>query len=1323
MVPRLFLMALVVIAALYLLSSSRQSDGEQLTIIEENTVETPVGGGAPDCDTDWINASFVVTLGKASQLDQFHGILLGLRKVCVRTIVIGFLNEKAVLPTIRNFLARFAESRGIRVVLHALQSPGDAAFHRIRSELWMEDEEVSSTGVTGLGISLDMSCPQLRSEATNSALRQLEPMLQQWRGPGSTKNRTPMQCLWLLNSGMIAANAVWLRGCGRHIIGPLDNTLPHFWLPDAVQRQQRILQLDPSLVLLAGPSAAKGSEKRLSLASSCERLSRGDEERQLFVEKWGIKEEFRSTFGKWVEKTHLLKLGAFHLAHPYGVEGLRLDRPFDITDRRELLSAVMSASKGHSDDDFWSVAQWAAKAWLAEGTREPDPYFMHTRHIPVMEVRASHTTSDILGMLNVTVALGFAKLVVVCDAAQEQSRGMSLIRLFRLLSGLMGRVTIAVSSNAVASVTKKGTVVHVLPSNFEGPLMNATIKFCLAAIYHDTAASLGNEFCIVIRDPSAPVQTLGDMIPFAATVQHAVPFVFSLEPHSATVVSHRFFVVSPRANNVSLDLSLRKAEVVLLDSALRIRTTIMGYVVFDPSVKATATSPFSFLSEPISAVEQHIFQVKWGFNVSRYGGDPSGLDSVAVIDPPADPSPSLEYLACLAGGGWSTCPFSCPSCQSNPHVTSDLLTLARGADVFAPSTMLERLSRISAHLVDRLKLARHLAATGNRTIPVVPLWGSLIVPKDFGHWLNLMQENMEVGVGRYIVVLNRADERVHRFMTLLQRGVTEAVGSDWALTYFYRPENRGIADGWNLIGESSFDHPTRSVDWMIIMNNDISLRPGVLRSFAALTEKVKKVAVTNNLLGFASFAMTKFGWIHTGRFDANLWPAYATDVEYLSRIKSRGLVRSDFDAVQGDVVHAVSVTNLDYVFREWNRHWFRAEYIFRKWGMNIDALTDSVENYPVLRFNPYGVASMHHNDICVEPDHRQCIRTFTGVEYFGSRHCFFNISRLVEVCGANAADVPKWAAKRDVLYRGFAQPPPVDFDRLVAQKLFPLLSEGLYRRSRDRAQQGGRCFIPILVLVVFREADMLHDFLTRLSCSIGSIVLRTIGPGSRGRRIVTTLSLRLTELIDPRLEETVRSNMALQNNKRAFTTDRLDVALLDRLTVSVGTGFNDAVQAEVLDNVFGRMRNRTQSSADELDPPSIAGRTPPLDPCDVDSSNAWKRWALFVDVEQQLSDPAKLASLAEWMEHRTKGSAGCRQSVLSLVADNFFAVSISALRRVSNFSEPWGFADVSAAFGSVLSQGGDEVVLDYQFSGASTSSGYKSRSFEPFSEPNTAPVG
>ena len=1280
-------------------------------------------GNVVVCSPDSPTVSQIVVAiesdGDVKRLQEFLDILAG---ICVRRVLIGMQNYSALLAAER--FAGTLKSMGLSTSIRPVAATSDRGIVKlVESALMREEWPEESTSSLEMNMFVDLSCPPIQRAVTLAALRRAKRIqraqIAHIAKHGSARGATGIlrQCLWLLDNGLRISSVLWFSGCDS-VIGLLDKQFPVLWISDLALRQQRMLNLDAEALWLVAPNPEHASDE-------CLQTDPSRREQLLFRLKWGPIDTFSRRVDLAEESSLLLANNAFAFAKPYGVPWLSTNTQIRAVSKMAIINDVrtsLALARGFGAKDLFSPQVKDAVRIVQRLALAKPP--QSDRHIPLLFLEPHHTLSDVISMLNSSSGLASSKLTVVYPEQLEGSISVGLLRLFRLLSGRWSDINVFRWSSAVKD---KDGLSFALPQHYEGPLLQAAVEGCLDSLYRPDDRYLSDDLCIVIRNASTAEDTLRAMVQFSLKVQHCVPFVFATDDRGTTITPS-FFAVLPRAHLVPLDPSLATSEMVFLDIALRIRTTILGYVVFNTTTKTVATSPFTFLSRALTAKQREIFYTKWKFNVSRHGGDPSGLDSSAALEAP-DEYPPTAYLSCLADhaanpkgsarslnfvDGSSICDYTCPSCPVNATVTEDLLTLALNGSTFEPATMLDRLDRISDHLIERLQLAQELRRTGNKSIPVVPLWGSPIVPKDFGHWLNLMLGNNETGVGRYIVVLNRADERVHRFMTELQRRVANALDDELALTYEYHPENLGIADGWNFVGLHGFDHPTRGVDWMIIMNNDITLAPGVLFEFAASTESLKNLVATHNLLGFASFAITKLGWTYAGHFDSNLWPAYATDVEYLLRIKSRGLLRADFDAIIGsDIRHAKSVTFEDNVFKEWVFRWHRSEYIFRKWDVDISEINESVERYAVPR-HPFGIQSLRHNATCLVPEHRQCIMTFSGPHYNRSMQCFFNVTHLVDVCQVLPSEAQPWWSVRTYLLEEHVQPPPINFTLLAEQKIFPAMTAADARLNAGAKASNIKCFIPVLVVVVFREVDALHDLLSRQPCAIGALVIRAVGPGARLRTVVSTLQMELRVLVDSHAMTITDTENSLRGNMRTFTVDRLDVALLDKLSVSVGAGFTDAVQAEVFDNVFGRERNMSQNKQPALDPPSEPGKVKPLDPCAAGSPNMWKRWALFIDVEHQLTDVAEFASLAEWMAEATSDEQRCRQSVISIVSENFFAVSTAALRRIPRFDEPWGYQDVAAPFAEELVRDGNAVV-DHQFASVSQVSGYQQRPFEPFS--------
>jgi hypothetical protein len=1103
--------------------------------------------------------------------------------------------------------------------------------------------------------------------------------------------------------------AVWLTGCHK-VLGHADAAAlgETFWLADlAVRQWQR-------LIALQGQRAAEG-KPRISPPPI----------------EWRLEPTALST--KWRRTNNFFHLAPLSesntFAYPYGIPWLN-----HTTTSRDVASSlhwlqgqIIAASNGtvtHSIiDDFLTLALEAK--WPSA----------NPRHIAVLLVTVGQTPQEVFAMLKQSVRLQVAKVAVVYSCADD-SVLIGLLRLFRLVSGRGTRIGI---SPAEFSVTiDEGDAVDV-PETFEGPLVKSAVDACLAMIAkRPFSSALGEELCLVLKNGSAAADdALRSLVSFAIPVQHAVPFIFAASPTSSGLaIDDSYFVVMPWARSVTVDPLLERADLVLLDLALQLRTTLLGYLVFDTETQQPAHGALSFVSGSRGALsfeQRRMFLSKWRFDVLLSAGDPSSLVAEAAVKPPSPMAPHAAYLRCIVSTQSSkTCRYQCGGCDlRDREVTADLITISESNILPGAATLEDRLSTLASHMVTRLKLARlSPVVAGSSTsagLPVVPLWGSLIVPKDVPHWIRLIQSNNETAVGRYVVVLNRADQRMHRFMTELRKRVTAEVKDDLALIYEFHPGNLGIANGWNRIGQLGFDGP-RSVQWMIIMNNDINLAPGVLHNFTIASEQLKKLVAVHNLLGFASFAITELGWRHAGRFEPNLWPAYATDIEYLARIKSRGLLKVDFKSPRGSVSHVESVaTRSDAVFRTWMDRLNLPDLLWKKWGLNRAAIGKkaATDDFPLLPF-PFGLPFLPHNVTCVEPMHRQCIMT-------GSQPaCSVNLTLLLQTCGVPLG-LPQHRILRQQHSRSrISEVLPVDYVELVTEKIAPALQLGQEMKNRyadtvrdKETASEDSCFIPILVLAVFREVDALHDFLVKQPCAIGALVVRTVGPGGRARRVVTNIGIHLTHLYDPHLRATQRTSITKdRENFRSFTAGLLDFALLPRLAqLSVGAAFSDAVtRAEVFSNVIDPFSNLNVSEPAEIsrhclaDKEEISLKSGGRNRNETNSRGvAWKRWALFVDVEQQLTDVAAFRKLALNMTARTANESGCRSHHVSIVTENFFAVTISALLKVPRFDELRGYTDVSLSFAKkLLNISRDRATVDDKFFPASTVSGYSVSRFEPF---------
>jgi hypothetical protein len=345
--------------------------------------------------------------------------------------------------------------------------------------------------------------------------------------------------------------------------------------------------------------------------------------------------------------------------------------------------------------------------------------------------------------------------------------------------------------------------------------------------------------------------------------------------------------------------------------------------------------------------------------------------------------------------------------------------------------------------------------------------------------------------------------------------------------------------------------------------------------------------------------------------------------------------------------------------------------------------------------------------------------------------------------------------KRDVLSRPDMQESllalAVSMPRFVRDALGPALLGGQALKGmagREGEVPGAACFIPVLVVAVFREIESLIRLVSALPCRVGAVVVRSVGPHAQSRNKVEEIFGPLQELLSreqqgngshvPRSACSPVPPGTFVWHKRCFILETFDSAQLPIEMVSIGGAFNDAVLAgQVFDDVLGRPARNPATYFSELSsssssPTRLSEAAASLaDVCAAASSagaagSRWKRWALFVDSEQDLSSPDRLADLASHMNRQVAGEAGCRASTLVVVAPNFFALSMVALQRVGAGGSPpfaalWGYADVTASIERLLGpanhSGGSAarfVVDRERFRDVSTGSGYDRRRLDPF---------
>eukprot|EP00667_Euglena_gracilis_P016209 EG_transcript_16921 len=151
-------------------------------------------------------------------------------------------------------------------------------------------------------------------------------------------------------------------------------------------------------------------------------------------------------------------------------------------------------------------------------------------------------------------------------------------------------------------------------------------------------------------------------------------------------------------------------------------------------------------------------------------------------------------------------------------------------------------------------------------------------------------------VEKLVIVHNGRHEGLARLMGSLRAKHPEYV-------ILSHPENLGCAGSWNAIIDVNPQAP-----YYIIANDDVSFQPGALRTLAVAAQRqVRAVAegASNRVVLFSTFVnmpgVAKLIWScfallrhavdAVGKFDANLWPAYHEDSDYLVRLSRAGLWR------------------------------------------------------------------------------------------------------------------------------------------------------------------------------------------------------------------------------------------------------------------------------------------------------------------------------------------------------------------------------------------------------------------------------------------------
>ncbi len=145
-------------------------------------------------------------------------------------------------------------------------------------------------------------------------------------------------------------------------------------------------------------------------------------------------------------------------------------------------------------------------------------------------------------------------------------------------------------------------------------------------------------------------------------------------------------------------------------------------------------------------------------------------------------------------------------------------------------------------------------------------------------------------------------------------------------------ENIGVAASWNLILERC------ASELALIVNDDVEFQPASIAAMERMANTRREYIVgSRNQHVWACF-IQKPGLVETiGYYDENFWPAYQEDIDYIHRMKLRGLQWVNAPAIvahQGGASTAVADDETRAKWKKFNRE--NQGYLQKKWGPNFD---------------------------------------------------------------------------------------------------------------------------------------------------------------------------------------------------------------------------------------------------------------------------------------------------------------------------------------------------------------------------------------------------
>ena len=222
------------------------------------------------------------------------------------------------------------------------------------------------------------------------------------------------------------------------------------------------------------------------------------------------------------------------------------------------------------------------------------------------------------------------------------------------------------------------------------------------------------------------------------------------------------------------------------------------------------------------------------------------------------------------------------------------------------------------------------------TIPVI---GAAVVNSSF--WITRLLMSVDYPVDNFVIINNNGRGELDDELNALTKIKHKFINK---ITVSHLPANLGCSGAWNLIIKCYMLAP-----YWIIVNDDVSFGPGLLKEFAETVEADPTVGIVHAHQGEYGIGSWDLFLIRDhiirdyGLFDENLYPAYCEDSDYFMRLIHHPINR--VMSLNGNYYHGMGdktqyyeegtqtqktdPTLVEKLYHSNNRN---IEYLTKKWG-------------------------------------------------------------------------------------------------------------------------------------------------------------------------------------------------------------------------------------------------------------------------------------------------------------------------------------------------------------------------------------------------------